>query len=876
MSQIRCLKLPVLLSFLMIFTLLSASVYAQSSEDSAVQPPNVDQMIEGWRVELDQISSAIKRVSVTKDELIAFRVRVSVIRDEAIKFSEKLTPEVQSLSGRLKKLTEAENATLVIDAAPVPDEVSSNVDSPQVTPEPSLPLNDVTPVDAPNNNDNKQPPSQAEQALTKDIAELGGQVTRLKAQLGRVQVIVLRSDELIADITKLRRTKFTDRLLERSKLLIAPSLWISSIKEIVPFVNGVIAIWVSGGARVLSEAPTLFFSTFFGSTALVVLLLMFFRPLRLAAPISIEEVDERSHVFYGRRGFNALQQVLRNVILFSLVPAFVLLVLNQSDLLAARLSALLWAVLETLVYYAIARGLSQAILAPNVPTYRLVSLSDKMAQYCHRAIIICLTIALVGFLVVDFARTLVVSFDFIVSVYGVMSVSFASVALFGYFFRPKEEETPVRLLSDILIIRILGVFVLIGFLIALLAPFLGYPYLASFAVGQVILAGIISAILYICFALIDSYFGTGVSASDDGGVTVIRGSSQKEQRYIQLMMLLSGAVKIVLTFMGLSFFAASWGLDTTGIWVDVLRLFQEIRIGEFIISPAVILTSLVLLIIGVLVTRSFQNWLSTRFLPTTALDIGLRNSIVTGMGYLGFIASVMIAFSQAGLDLSSLAIVAGALSLGIGFGLQSIVSNFVSGIILLAERPIKAGDWIVVGGEEGTVRKINVRSTEIETFDRATVIVPNADFISGSVKNMMYGNKIGRFIINVGVGYDSDPDEVRTALLEVAKAHPLVLAYPEPHIIFMNFGDSALDFELRGFVADCGNSLSVRSDLRFAIFRKLKDAGIEIPFPQSDLNIKGLDSDMIKQVSQAISKPDDEVHQGRRQRAEIETDAGDD
>ena len=139
------------------------------------------------------------------------------------------------------------------------------------------------------------------------------------------------------------------------------------------------------------------------------------------------------------------------------------------------------------------------------------------------------------------------------------------------------------------------------------------------------------------------------------------------------------------------------------------------------------------------------------------------------------------------------------------------------------------------------MKKISVRSTEIETFDRATVIMPNADFISGSVKNFMYGNTIGRFILNIGVGYDSDPNQVKEILLECAKNHPLVLAYPESYVVFSDFGASSLDFELRGYIADCGNGLSVRSDLRFALFQRLKEEGIEIPFPQQDVYVKNLD-----------------------------------
>lgn len=873
----------VLFGVLAVFTLLCLSfAYGQNGEGRSVKSLNTDQMIEGWRAELDQIASAIKRDSVSENELVTFRARVSKIRDEAVQFSEKLTPEVQSLTARLEKLSKAENATLVPEAAPPGADASSAApgDSGKQPEKPAAtPANEPTVTEPPS--EEKRPASQAEQALTKDIAELNAKITQFNAQLGRAQVIVLRSDELIAEITKLRRSKFTDKLLGTGKSLLAPSLWLSALQDIVPLANGVFTILVSGSTRVLSEVPKLFFSALFGGLAVVVLLLRFFKPLRLSrSDRKDEERDDAMNVFYGRSGFNALQEVVRNVIFFSLLPGLLLLVLNQADVLASRLSDLLGVVFETLVYYAVARGLSRAILAPDVPLYRLVPLNDRQAIHMHRVIIVCLTIALIGFLVADFARTLVASADFIVLTYGVMSVGFVCMAAVGYFLRPSQEGGQEWLASGILIVSILLVFALIGLLIAFIAPFFGYPFFAAFAVGQVILAGIIAAILYICFTLLDSFLGTETATSQADTAYAIRTIGDKERRYAQLMMLLSGAGKILLTFFGVSFFAASWGLDTSGIWQDLLRLFQEIKIGEFTISPATIATSLLVLVIGVLITRSVQGWLSTRFLPTTKLDIGLRNSITTSMGYVGFIASVMVAFSQAGLDLSSLAIVAGALSLGIGFGLQSIVSNFVSGIILLAERPIKAGDWIVVGGEEGTVRKISVRSTEIETFDRATVIVPNADFISGAVKNMMYGSKIGRITINIGVGYDSDPEKVQEILLDVAKKHPLVLTYPEISVIFMDFGASSLDFQLRGFIADCGNSLNVRSDLRFAIFKRLKEENIEIPFPQRDLNIKVVPTEALKQVSNELDalapKPKNSRRRSIVRRDEMEVDGEND
>ncbi|TIW64513.1 MAG: mechanosensitive ion channel family protein, partial [Mesorhizobium sp.] len=184
---------------------------------------------------------------------------------------------------------------------------------------------------------------------------------------------------------------------------------------------------------------------------------------------------------------------------------------------------------------------------------------------------------------------------------------------------------------------------------------------------------------------------------------------------------------------------------------------------------------------------------------------------------------------EAGIDLSNLALVAGALSLGIGFGLQNVVSNFVSGLILLAERPFKVGDWIVAGDTTGTVKKISVRATEIETFQRQSVILPNSTLINNAVGNWTHRNKLGRVDIKVGVAYGSDVKRVHALLLEIARSHPLVLKNPEPFVLFANFGAAALEFEIRVFLADILNGNIVQNDIRFAIFDEFNSEHIEIP-----------------------------------------------
>ncbi len=165
------------------------------------------------------------------------------------------------------------------------------------------------------------------------------------------------------------------------------------------------------------------------------------------------------------------------------------------------------------------------------------------------------------------------------------------------------------------------------------------------------------------------------------------------------------------------------------------------------------------------------------------------------------------------------------------------MSNFVSGLILLAERPIRVGDSIVVKGEEGWVRRIRVRATEIETFDRASVIIPNSELITGVVKNWTHANTMGRIVVKVGVAYDSDPEQVRDILIAIANEHPQVLKTPPPRAFLVAFGDSALNFELRCVVANVENGLAVKSDLHLAILKRFREAGIEIPYPQREIRL---------------------------------------
>ncbi|WP_370089614.1 mechanosensitive ion channel family protein [Ekhidna sp.] len=284
------------------------------------------------------------------------------------------------------------------------------------------------------------------------------------------------------------------------------------------------------------------------------------------------------------------------------------------------------------------------------------------------------------------------------------------------------------------------------------------------------------------------------------------------------------------------------------IWGNIIEFLTSVgeifttnlfSLGKSDITLGTILYFLVSFLVLTFVAKRFRNLLVNKILVKANVEKGARNSI-------GLITRVMIMFvgsifivQSAGIDMSSLSLLAGALGVGIGFGLQNITDNFISGIIILFEKPIKVGDRIVVGDTEGDVINISVRATTILTNENVSIIVPNSEFISSRVINWSHNDRNIRFDIPVGVSYSEDPVAVREVLLKVASENEHVLKHPAPHVFFDEFGDSSLNFTLAIWTSThTDKPRRLKTELYFEIFQKFKEKGIEIPFPQRDIYIK--------------------------------------
>ena len=666
----------------------------------------------------------------------------------------------------------------------------------------------------------------------KDIAELrvslAKQLAVAKAPLIVAEEAFRRANGLISEIDKTIRERSASAFLKLGVSPLSPNTWGSTISDIKKYFGQVRSEVVQSlnnpSSKVIrsNNLPGIIFFAILG------LALIF--PATKWVSQNMSVANQRHDAKLKKVSYLAFSCLVFIMPLLGI--CFLIRSLEMLDILGYRGEVLSQAVIAMSIAVVGSYWLAHNLFKETGLTRELLGIASKRLVGAY-SVTILMGVALGLYWLInnlvqvaDLSETSIAVMEFpliLVGSYGLITFS-QRVKMYRARLISEKRITPI---SDRLSSMVLMLTLATG-LAGPISAAIGYSNIGSKLVFATILTLAVIFALFVIFTLISFLFSE----------IIIKNQNKNIQESSSKGSLFNVFLAFILACCAIPLLALIWGarvVDIQDVW---LSLKDGVVLGDTRISISDFITFVIIFSIGYTLTRLLQSALRLSVLPNTKIDTGAQNALVTGVGYVGIFFSALIAITSMGLDLSSLAIVAGALSVGIGFGLQAIVSNFLSGIILLVERPIKVGDWIQVGAYSGYVSKIAVRSTTIDTFDQANVIIPNADFISGTVTNMTHLSKRGRVKVPVGVAYDSDPVFVKEILMDIVSSNANILKSPGPSVFLLGFGPDSIDFEIRGILRDVNSITSTRSDINFEILRRFAQEGIEIPFGQRDITIK--------------------------------------
>ena len=749
---------------------LATAVVAQTPEETAA--------FKRWDALATTAEAEVADATTSTDDLDRLREQLVVQRGEIVAVEQQNQPAVDELNQRLKAL------------GPPPAE--GTAEAPEIA------------------------------GLRRDLTQ---QIANAQAPVLAAQEAFKRTDGLVSTIDRIIRQRFSAELRSRAPSPLLPSSWRTAFDDIVASARKYALSFESDVQAPGERSARLRQLPFRLGLVVAGLAVAFVVRIRL-----LEWVERRLGKASKRKSV-AWLVALRNLARL-VVPAvgagLFFAAFDPSGLLVRADEGRLFAIPPFVLILIGASWLAGSIASPGHRTLGLVELDTATAREGRR-LLLALGVAVslsFYFSGLSLRWNLTTTTQATLQLFPVLLGSVALWRIAGFAERTRlralashghrlddSQLATIGLRCIYLAVRAVRTVAIAGPLLALL----GFLPAASFLVVRTGLTlGLLGA-MHVVFDLITKTVQgllsspTATTSDEDSGLTPI-------------------VVGAAVTLVALPVFALVWGARPSEIVDFWTKLSQGVTLGGIRLSASAILTLVVVFALGSGLIRLIQTILRGTVLPRTRLDAGGKNAVLAGVGYVGFAVAGLVAVSAAGLNLSSLAIVAGALSVGIGFGLQNVVSNFVSGIILLVERPVKEGDWIEVGGFSGYVKGINVRSTEIQTFDRASVILPNSDLVAGTVLNRTHTGMSGRLQVPISVTYDADPRLVEAILIEIAEQHPLILEDPAPRVLFLALGADTMDFELRCWLRDVNFSLSARSDLNFEIIERFRAEGIRTRF----------------------------------------------
>lgn len=791
---------------LLVVLLVSGQSWAQATG----QPP-IRGRLDSARSELTQIEGTLANVNAGDADLQRHRARLQPLHAQLQQIVEEQTPRFEQARQRLEQLGPKPDAKAPAESADVASE---------------------------------------REAREKAFAEADETLKIARAAM-------LQAEQLQTEISDRRRDLFARALFAAGPSILSPELWANALAALPDDLRAsglILGDWLSVVGNTLVGARGLLLVL-----AFVGAILLYYARHRY-----LPRFKQRFATTAGTGSLHCLYIALAHIVAGAAPPALaswlIYSALNTAGLLPPRIQPVILAVVFGLALFAFAQALADALFAPANPQRRLISVMDSTARIVVWIAGSLTLVLATGKVLEAWLQAIAAGLPISIILRGIIAIIFGLTLIAGlYQLRDDKEVEQEACLGPYVAVdgaslgpvRILGW--VVGILIGL-AALGGYVVFASFLTEQVVWLGILALLFVLAYQLLDLGITEALTGEGRFALTLKAGIGIRSSALKKIDVIVTGILKLVLIIVTFMLALAPWGLESANFLTSLRAAFFGFQVGGVTISLSSIVVAGFLFAFGLTATRAVQRWLDGKFLPTTHLDTGLRNSITTAAGYLGYAAAVALAVSSLGLSLERLTLVASALSVGIGFGLQSVVSNFVSGLILLWERPIRVGDQVVVGDAEGIVKRINVRSTEIATFDRSTIVVPNSNLISGVVRNRVRTDRTGRVLISITVPRTLDPTAVRTMLNDAATAHGDVMQKPPPTILFKKIGTGTMDFDLICVVGDVEIVGRVTSDLNYVIHKRLTE--MEEAPAAPELVVRGLEGveQSLGDIAAAVSR----------------------
>lgn len=683
-------------------------------------------------------------------------------------------------------------------------------------------------------------PGEGEPRESEDVAALRqGLAEEIAIEEGRASqagLTIVRAREALRALAEAEEDRLRRRLLDRGPSPIWPGVWTVAAGNFAALIRDMydapIAWWKDHEGFRTNTTQYLYVAGAIILTLFVALPLRFWLLRRFARDPSVTEPSST------RRIVATFGESLARALLPSAALLVLLGTLTGQGLVRGLFAAMIEGAVLGTVFFLLVSGLAHAALSPRLPAWRIVPATPEGAVVLNRRITALAAVSAIALFSMNTAETGgPVSPEFQaaarLAILSTLSVLLLSLLPARFWRRPEEKTTTA---IEPLLRLVLGV----AIVAAPLCVLAGYDELGTYILGCIVLtAFFVGGALLLRTVLSD---GLTQLLTPEGRLfpRVQRTLKLSENAGRRLSLWGGIAIDLLIALPVLYLLLRLYGVPAAMMNLWITELMTGVSIGGVTFALYDVFAAVLVFCAILVIFRFLRRMLNERILAHTHLDRGVKNSLSAAFGYLGVIIAAALAIGALGLDLSNLALIAGALSVGIGFGLRTVVENFVAGLLLLIERPIKVGDWIIAGAHEGMVKRISVRATEIECFDRSEVIIPNSELISAPVVNWTHKSRVARIGVKVGVAYGSDTEKVERLLLECAKGQKHVLLYPEPYVLFTEFGDSSLNFELRCYISDTDYVLTVSSDLHFAVDKTFREHGIEIPFPQRTLHVQSV------------------------------------